>query len=185
MRRSGVRLPVAPRSRKPVQACATFAIRSLTPVPFPPRLWAIACNPRQRWDRKPNNGQIFGGGGAVRPRNPRAGRTVSRFRPEGRWFTFGAGRETENVAGERQPPTGTVQRTRHVRITARRGTEKQGGGSLDRSFVRRYFHLPLPLGEQIRLAAKRPAATAISAPRDGSGNSAMLSTPVTSPKWSK
>jgi hypothetical protein len=37
-----------------------------------------------------------------------------------------------NDSGERPPPAGTVERTRHSRTAARRRAEKRGGGSLDR-----------------------------------------------------
>ena len=50
MRRSGVRLPVAPPICKAVQACARFAIRRLLPDSVPSHLWAILCNSTQRCD---------------------------------------------------------------------------------------------------------------------------------------
>ena len=50
---------------------------------------------------------------------------------DGRLF-FGPCAQCRLVRGERPPPTGTVERTRHSRIAARRRAEKRGGGSLDR-----------------------------------------------------
>src|SRR5438552_2357432 len=53
------------------------------------------------------------------------------------------------------------------------------------NFVRRKVHLVDRFRLQRQAQPKMTSATATVAAGDGSGTSAMLSTPVTSPKWSK